>query len=307
MSMQVITPTSKENWLQLRVQDITSTEVSALFGLSPYMTEFELWHRKKDAVIVEISENERTKWGTALQDAIAEQIAKDNGWQIRRMDEYIRRTDMRSGSSFDFCIVKDNGALMALLEIKNVDNLVFRDNWTINDDKSIEAPAHIEIQVQHQMMVSGCPHAYIGALIGGNKLEVMRRDEKPQVHTVMAERIRKFWASIEANEPPKPDFQRDAKFISGLYGYAEPNKVLDARDNEEFITLAREHKRLGDIMKDADEKRDALKAQMLTIMGDAEKVEGGEFSISAGIIGAAEISYIRKEYRNFKPTWRKKK
>ena len=105
MSIVTILPKDKQSWLEARLQDITSTEVSALFGISPYLTEFELWYQKKEKTIVELQENERMKWGTLLQDSIAQGIAEEQGWKIRRMDEYIREDELRAGSSFDFCIV----------------------------------------------------------------------------------------------------------------------------------------------------------------------------------------------------------
>lgn len=320
--IETINPTDKQHWLECRTKDITSTEISGLFGFSPYTTEFEIWHQKKSGTVVEIEGNERMKWGTALQDAIAAEIAKEQGWTIRRMDEYMRDTDLRAGASFDFSIeslggitnnqldeLKDNGITVrkGLLEIKNVDSLAFRDGWTEDDAGNIEAPLHIEIQVQHQLMVSGRAFAYIGALVGGNRLVLIKRDRNDAVINSIQQKIQAFWASIESNTPPKPNFERDAKFISSLYNYADPGKLLDVRENEDFMNMAREHKRLGDIAKDAETKREALKAQMLMVIGDAEKIEGGEFSISAGIIGECEVAYTRKAYRNFKPTWRKPK
>ena len=311
--IETINPTDKQHWLECRTKDITSTEISGLFGFSPYTTEFEIWHTKKAGTIVEIAGNERMKWGTALQDAIAAEIAKEQDWTIRRMDEYMRDTDLRAGASFDFSIEQtgigtNEGTLtLGLLEIKNVDSLAFRDGWTEDDAGNIEAPLHIEIQVQHQLMVSGRAFAYIGALVGGNRLVLIKRDRNDAVINSIQQKIQAFWASIESNTPPKPNFERDAKFISSLYNYADPGKLLDVRENEDFMNMAREHKRLGDIAKDAETKREALKAQMLMVIGDAEKIEGGEFSISAGIIGECEVAYTRKAYRNFKPTWRKQK
>ena len=311
--IEIINPTDKQHWLECRTKDITSTEISALFGFSPYTTEFEIWHQKKSGTVVEIEGNERMKWGTALQDAIAAEIAKEQDWTIRRMDEYMRDTDLRAGASFDFSIEQtgigtNEGTLtLGLLEIKNVDSLAFRDGWTEDDAGNIEAPLHIEIQVQHQLMVSGRAFAYLGALVGGNRLVLIKRDRNEAVINSIKQKIQAFWASIESNTPPKPNFERDAKFISSLYNYADPGKLLDVRENEDFMNMAREHKRLGDIAKDAETKREALKAQMLMVIGDAEKIEGGEFSISAGIIGECEVAYTRKAYRNFKPTWRKPK
>lgn len=314
--IETINPTDKQHWLECRTKDITSTEISGLFGFSPYTTEFEIWHTKKSGAVVELEGNERMKWGVALQDAIAAEIAKEQGWVVRRMNEYIRRPVLRAGSSFDFSIegmIDGNTGEqtehnhVGLLEIKNVDSLAFRDGWKEDEYGNIEAPLHIEIQVQHQLMVSGRAFAYIGALVGGNHLVLIKRERNEMVIASIKQKITAFWATIESNTPPKPNFERDAKFISSLYGYSEPGKIMDVRGNESFLELAKEHKRLGDIAKDAETKREALKAQMLMVIGDAEKVEGGEFSISAGIIGECEVAYTRKAYRNFKPTWRKQK
>ncbi len=114
-----ILPKNETHWLEMRAQDITSTEISALFGISPYMTLFETWHRHKGNIVSSFEENERSTWGLRLQDSIAKGIAEDEGWKIRRMDEYMRNEKLRAGSSFDFDI---NGK--ELLEIKNVDGRV---------------------------------------------------------------------------------------------------------------------------------------------------------------------------------------
>ncbi|MCK5561232.1 MAG: YqaJ viral recombinase family protein, partial [Thermoplasmata archaeon] len=162
MARQIINPSNEKEWLELRTQDITSTEIGALFGISPYVTEYELWHRKKNQTIVDFEENERMKWGTLLQDSIAAGIAEEQGWQIRRMDEYIRGSELRLGSSFDFSIEPDEANKdKALLEIKNVDSLIFKQQWLKNEETGkLEAPLHIEIQVQHQLLVSGRQYAY---------------------------------------------------------------------------------------------------------------------------------------------------
>ena len=44
MRTEVITTTSQEHWLEIRKTDVTSTESAALFGMSPYMTHYDLWH-----------------------------------------------------------------------------------------------------------------------------------------------------------------------------------------------------------------------------------------------------------------------
>jgi len=305
-----IFPENKQAWLTERLKDVTSTEVAALFGISPWMTEYELWHRKKNNLIVEIEENERMKWGNLLQDAIAAGVAKEQGWQIRRMDEYGRIPELRIGSSFDFSIEPNHDepidvGELGLLEIKNVDGLQFKQGWIV-DGENIEAPPHIELQVQHQLLVSGRAFAFLGALIGGNNLMLIKREPSPKIHEAIKQKVANFWKSIDENNPPAPNFATDSKFIVSLYGYAEPGKIINVDENEEIGKLAQEYRKYSDVIKEADKKRDEIKARILTAIGDAESARGELFTISAAMVGPADISYHRNPYRSFKITWKKK-
>lgn len=305
MEIERIMPQSEQEWLKLRTMDITSTEVSALFGLSPYATNFELWHRKKKSEVVLLEANQRMKWGIRLQDSIAQGIAEEKGWSIKRWNEYVRIPELRMGASFDFLI--DSMADVEILEIKNVDGLAFRDGWFV-DDNYIEAPPHIELQVQHQMLVSGCKKAHIGALIGGNKMVCVERVPDDKIHEAIRRKVVVFWKSIDDNVEPTPDFSRDAEFIAGLYRYSEPGKVLDAKDDAEIAQWAEEYKAFGMGIKTAKSGQDEIKARLLMKIGTAEKVLGENFSISAGLIGPAEVAaHTRAGYRTFKVNWKKEK
>lgn len=308
---QIFEPADDKHWLDLRKKDVTSTEAAALFGLSPYMTHFELWHRKHDNLDVEFEVNERMRWGTRLQDSIAAGIAEDQQWKIRRMNEYIRDEELRAGASFDFEYTQPWDKpmtpvehLTGILEVKNVDSLAFRDGWIV-DGENVEAPPHIEIQVQQQLMLSGKRHAYIGALIGGNRVVLIKREPDQVVIESIKQKIKAFWESVSNNTPPTPDFSKDAEFIAHLYSYAEPGKVFNA--DERVAKLAFAYKQTADEAKAATEKKEAIKAEILTIICDAEKILGPTFTISAGMIGPAHVEYERGAYRNFKITWKKQK
>ena len=305
--IETINPENEQAWLEARLKDVTSTEVSALFGISPYMTPFELWHRKKDAVVVRLDPNERMFWGTKLQDAIATAVAEEQGWKIRRMTEYMRDTEVRMGASFDFDIGDSfHTDQRGLLEIKNVDGLVFLNEWT-NDEKGLQAPLHIEIQVQQELACSGRGYCYLCALVGGNRLEKVKRTRDEAVIQAIKNKVADFWASIEANTPPPPDFQADAEFIGKLFGYAEPGKVLNVVENAEILNKAVEYRALGETVKSADARREAIKAELLTMVGDAEKIIGAGFSIDAGITSGAHVEYDRAPFRRFKVSWKKEK
>lgn len=309
MHMQVVQPNSEAEWLELRTHDVTSSEVSALFGCCPYLTEFELWHRKKNGKVVMLQENEDMEWGKALESVIAHKVAAKEGWAIRPMKEYIRIPALKIGSSFDFKVQDEEDELDGdrILEIKNVNQFAFKDGWIIHEDKTIEAPPHIEFQVQHQMLVSGVGRATIAALVGGSRPVLLHRTYDEKVGMAITRKVSAFWQSIERNEPPAPNFVKDAEFIFDMYGNADAGKVLNAHDDHDLLLMASEFRRATEERDRAQEEREALKAKILMHIGDASKVQGEGWSLSAGMVPGGPVSYVRKDYRNFKLTFKKEK
>lgn len=318
---KIIHPTSEQHWLELRTQDITSTESAALVGLHKRLTPFELYQRKAGAYVEAFEETERTKWGLRLQDPIARGVAQDAGVKVRALNAYVRHeSGARMGASFDYEIIGVDGAGIeselrrmyvehgpGLLEIKNVDGLVFRNDW-LDDDDGIEAPAYIEVQLQHQLEVIDREWGVIAALVGGNKPVVIVRQRDREVGKALVDRINVLWHQVAHAIPPDPDFRRDLKVIAKLYGYAEPGKLLDASADAHLVELAARYKELGEQIKTLTEDRGAIKAELLTKIGDAEKVLLAHgFTISASLIGPKEISYTREGYRDFRITQSKKK
>jgi len=301
---EIFHPESEEAWLKLRLDDVTSTDVPALFGLSPYVTKYELFHRKRSKTIVSNVGNERSAWGLALQDAIAAKIAKDEGWTIRRMDEYIRIPSLGIAASFDYSLNEKDG--YGLLEVKNVDSLAYKEGWIVDGD-NVEAPPHIELQVQTQLLVSGRTYAYIGALIGGNKKVLIKRTPDKKVMDRIIQEVQEFKKSLYENIEPQPDFQRDSKFIAELYNYAEPGQVLSVKEStdKDYEEMTAWYKHYSEMEKKAKTEKEIIKAKLLLKIGEAEKVFGEGFTITAGMVAPAEIAYHREAYRNFKISWKK--
>lgn len=314
MELQIIPTSSQEHWLELRTKDLTSTEAAVLFNHSPYQTYFELWHAKKSGRSSSFTQNERMKWGNRLEAAIAHGIAQEQGWEIVPMKDYWRVPGLRIGSSFDFMIT--SGDEPEHLEIKNVDWLQYRDKWIEHDDGYIEAPLHIELQVQHQMAVSGFKRAHIGVLVGGNEAKLLTRERDENAIAAIRHQASTFWKSIDADEAPNPDLTRDADAIIGMYNYAEPGKIVDASSDEEIASLIAAYKEHKAEMGRHEDIAKAIKADVLLRIGDAEKVICGEYTLSTGIVADVPATEItpemvglsyggRKGYRAFTVTKKK--
>lgn len=300
MTIETIHPTDTAHWQSLRRKVVTSTEVSALFGCNPYASLFEIWHRKHDNLEVEFEENERIRWGSRLEKSIAEGVAEDDHLNIRRMNEFIQDTDLRLGASFDYAIGEDG-----ILEIKNVDSLQFKNKWEIDGENVVE-PLHIGFQVQVQLMLSRRKYVLLRPLVGGNKIYKVRREPDAKVHEAIRAKVKEFWKSVAEHREPKPDFERDSELIGRIYGYADPGKVMQA--DEKITQLAHTYKTASDRISDYEAHKDAAKAELLTLIGNAEKVTGPWGTISAGLVGPKWIeAYERKGYRSFKVSFKKEK
>lgn len=314
MSIEVIEISSQEQWLAERVKDVTSTEVSALYGLSPYLTEYELFHQKRDQQVVKLAPNERMKWGNRLEAAIAHGAAEDQGWQISKLNVYMRDLDARIGSSFDFQIDSSSDG-PGLLEIKNVDWLQYRQKWIDDGAGNIEAPEYIELQIQHQMEVSGHSWCALVALVGGNEQKVILRNRDRAIGKDIRAKVGQFWQRIAANAAPSPDYTADAEFIIKQLR-ADSDAGLVATSDAALDELIERYAFLSQAVKDQSTLRDATRAQILERIGKASKVISPLGSISCGNVKASLGTLItadmvgkyvgaREGYRSFKFTPKK--
>lgn len=307
MQRERITPKDEAHWLELRKQDLTSTAVAALFNASPYTTRFQLWHEYKNGIAPEFMDNERTFWGRHLEEAIAKTAAKQESLTVEPFKDYIRIPERRIGSSFDF-VIKENEQDAAIMEIKNVDSLAFKNGWTsADDDEQIEAPLHIEIQIQHQMLVVGLNRVELRALVGGNKLVKITRFANKDFQELILQKCEEFWKSIDDNIEPQANFEEDAAFVAKLYSFAQPGTVADVSGDEKVFDLVAAYKEGGELEKRGKAMKDAAKAEILTLIGEYEKAVSPFFSISAGMIGPTTVSYEREGYRDFRIHMKKQK
>jgi putative phage-type endonuclease len=320
----VVNYATQDEWLNLRAADLTSSEVAALFGHSPYTTRLELWLSKRGGQQLGIAETERMFWGNQLEAPIADGLAAMYGLTVEPLKVYMRHpTVERMGSSFDFRVVACDpdraweqhretaeriAALLAehgwgLFEIKNVDSLMAHRTWD-RDGDMIEAPLHIELQVQHQLAVSQRGFALIGALTGGNTtiLEIRERDDEA-VEAIEAGVV-EFWRTVDADEQPSPDYERDLAAIRGLYE-PDPDAELEEEQEQALLGLLPEYDEVGEQIRELEKRKKALQARLFDSLRTVEKAEVGEFRISAKTVNRKGYTVEPRSYRDLRITRRK--
>lgn len=290
------------HWRDLRSRHVGGSEVAALFGEHAQLTRFELWHQKRGTLSTpDLDGNERVFWGSILEPAIASGIAERTGWTTRKVRRYYSgRPDLALGGSLDYEIIAhDRGP--GVLEIKCADRLVVRD-W-----EDGEPPLSYELQLQSYLALTGRAWGAIGVLIGGNDLRIFEYERRPKTIAAIENAVREFWASVDAGIEPKPDFADDGAAIARLYSAVAPGKTIDLSTSNRLPELVAQYRDAGAAEKAAKTARDAAKAEILTLIGDAETVICGDARISAKQVAGGHVEYDRAAYRDFRIHMKKAK
>lgn len=293
MNRETINYKDEAEWLALRKADITSTDVSSLYNLNPRKSYYALYQYKSGAMEDTFQGNEFTRWGNRLEEAIAYGLAEDNDWTFEPFKSYMRIPEIKAGSSFDFKITKP---LDAILEIKNMDSFYFNQSWVENDEGVLEPPYHIQLQCQHQMMVSGYQELYLGALVGGNKSYIVKINADIKVHDSIHQKIEEFWHRIEMKDEPSPEMAMDYDIVKSLYGSVEPDKVLDKQDDKELNDLILQYQEFSAAYSEAGKMKEACMADILSRIGDAELAIAKDFKIKRTLVNRKAYTVEAKQY-----------
>jgi putative phage-type endonuclease len=299
---------SEAQWLALKKEDISSTEISALFDCSPYEDNFTIYHRKKGTIESGFEENERVIWGRLLEAIVAEEFANRYGLKIRKINDYMRHGKIsRMSASFDYEIIGfDHTSLPnelqlkfqdlgnAILEIKMVDSYEYKEKWI---DR--EAPLHIEFQHQQQLEVSNIKWGVIAVLIGGNKLDYLIRNRNEKAGAAICKKIERFWHAFDNNIAPKPNFEKNAQTIIRLHQLINPEKsILNEPLNYRLNWIC---KRISKVKRGIMRFKDlesGYKAELFTMIGEHKKAISQDFEISTTIVDESEMILTQRgKYR----------
>ena len=307
--MKRVAINSAAEWHQMRSRHVGGSEVAALFDSSPYLTRFQLWHVKRGSLAPEdLSGNERVAAGNYMEPAIAAWASEKWGVPLRKFQGYAKHERVAGmGCTPDY--ITESGDL--LVQIKNVDGLQFRREWEAEGDTIATAPLHILLQVQHELAVTGIPAAWLVACVGGNRLCRMEIAPRPITIAKLEAEVAAFWQSVESGKEPKIDFEKDAATIAAIHSAAsDPVAAIDLSSNNRAHEICANYIAAAEAEKSATAAKDAAKAELLTLIGDAGKATVGDFTIAATNVAATKgkpitpemvgmLIGVRKGYRRF--------
>lgn len=259
-----------------RAGKIGGSDVAAILGLSPYVQPYHVW-LDKTGRLDELQralgqdpgdENEAQRWGSLLEDTIAQRWSE-------RFEKKLRRVNLSvSHDKYPWLVGhldRDVVGEPALLEIKNVGWRLGRD-W--GPDSSDEVADYYVPQPHTYMLLRDNSHAYVAALIGGSELRHYHLERSAEWDELIVDMTGEFYREHILNDQPPPfefDHRSTSRLLKALYRSVEDEEVslvdLDgaalswAEVWEDAKAKAREYQKVADVARN----------HLLATLGNAAK------------------------------------
>jgi len=282
---------TRREWLEARRSFVGASEVATLFDLSPWMTRFELWHRKAGLIPIQEKQAKLTTWGQRLEAVIAEAVCEEVGIEVVKPEPFTLHPRIAGmGASLDYLIV-NNPQGEGTLEIKNTNDVKFRHAW-----RDGYGPIYYELQLQHQMACKELDWGMFGVFVGGNTLHTFIRYRHQPTIDLLEQAVKEFWQSLRENIPPPPYDPNDFETVKAIYPTTLPDKHTEHTDAELIVT-AQMLDRLQRQAKSLDRHISKLKARLLYAAQDAASARFGGLQLVTKTVKKKAFVVNESEYR----------
>lgn len=245
MTIEIIRPSSRKDWLNTRKRSVGASEVGALLGVHPWISGFELY-AKKTGKIVDDSDSPALRRGRMLEQVAVQMIAEERpDWKLHPNPmpggEFYRDGEVGLSCTPDLFVEQAGLPGRANCQIKSVQSMVFRKDWR-DEGGQLMPPLYAVVQSLVEARLTGAERAYVAALVVDYGIDI-HIIEIP-MHAAVVDRAiqatRDFWAMIDRSEEPPVDYARDGEAIERLYALDDGSEAdLSGDDRVAEIVSAR--------------------------------------------------------------------
>lgn len=275
-----------EDWLAARREGIGGSDVSAILGLNPWSSAYEVWLDKigeRDP----LKQNAAMRWGHLHEPAMRQAFMEDTGLKVRSVG-LLRSKEHPFMQITPDGLVEDGG----LFESKTTTG------WLSSEWENGQVPDHAELQVQHAMAVTGRTHAWVVGLIDGRDWNIRRVERDEALIADIIEIERQFWTEnvLQRKEPALTANALDA--LKKQFSRAEERSILAPGDL--VGTLKQRHTEAKDQIKHWEGEKATVEAEMRLLFGSANTLldeSDGETKLATlNQNGTFAESRFREEY-----------
>jgi putative phage-type endonuclease len=267
---------SREDWLEVRKNGIGGSDAAAAVGLNPYMSPLELWLIKtgRDASLPKPDSDDTTEpvyWGTLLEPIVAASYTKQTGNKVRRVNAVLQHPTipfMLANVDREVAGNRD----VQLLECKTAGEFgarLWRDG----------VPEYVQLQVQHQLAVTGKQAADVAVLLCGQKLDVHRVVRDDALIARLIELEAAFWQFVETDTSPPADGSDSAdRALRCLYPGA--GGTVDFTDDRKLSATFDDLVAVRAEIETRQQVEAQLKQAIAQAMGEADRAQFETGSVS---------------------------
>lgn len=257
--------TDREQWLALRRQDVTASDVGAVFGLHPYKTPLALWTEKTDPSFMHDVDNPALRRGRWLETAVIAACQDEHpDWSIAQPGVYLRDPEYRIGATPDAIARTSDGEV--IIQCKTVAEPIFKAQWQDGP------PQHYYLQALTEAMLWGAPRAVLAVLIVSAFGADYREYDVPR-HEGAEQRIRdgvaRFWQDITFGITPKADYAADGDLLAKLHAPKDGAPPVDLSTDNFLPELLEEREALHRHFKDCETRLEAIKNEIVAKLAGA--------------------------------------
>lgn len=273
MAIEIIRPKDRAAWLRARQQDVTASQIGALFGEHEFTTALDVWAVKTGRLPATAEETPAMQRGRLLE-PVAVQLLREQfpAWRIDHNaaeNIYYRDPATRLGATPD-AIVKAPDRGLGVVQIKSVEAGVFKRKW-LDENGNADAPLWIALQATLEAHLIGAQWAAVAPLVIGHGVD-MPLIEIPLVEGVVAAmeaKVAEFWQMIAEGREPPVDYARDGALLDRLYAGGDPDHEVDlSADNRIPFLLGQRAMYRREIANDTAEV-EKIDAEIKAKMGNA--------------------------------------
>lgn len=188
-----------EDWLFQRRRGVGSSDAPIILGQSPWSDPLTLWSQKLGLNGFETDETEPMRWGHILEEPIAREYERRSGRYLLTNDNpyriYRHHEHQWQQATPDRIQDRPGDDHPGILEVKTV-------NEFKSSDWSEGIPLLYQVQVQHQLAVTGLSWGTVCVLIGGQRLEWFDVQRDDRFISLLTEMEREFWECVENETRP---------------------------------------------------------------------------------------------------------
>lgn len=268
----------RDQWLQVRKGGIGSSDAAAAVGLNPYRSQLELWMEKSGRAPVAppgdggADDQSPMYWGSLLEPIVAAHYTRRTGNRVRRINAVLQHPEhpwMLANIDREVLGAPD----VQLLECKTAG---IQGAWLWRDG----VPEYVQLQVQHQLAVTGKHAADVAVLLGGQELQIYRLERDEELIAQLIALEREFWGYVERDQEPPADGSDSAdRALRALYP-RDTGLTLNLQQDLVMGAVFSDLLAVREVLATHTALEAQLKQAIQQRMGEASRVvfDGGEVS-----------------------------